>query len=134
VQIVGFIICISRTIARYRNEYSQRPLQRKTIQACYNFKKVQISALQWKALQGADRHQTTRSHNQERQSYNQHKCLRFEVRCNSTLIYKLCYRDENSLTQCSTFVLWSTVIPRLTKIIRSGITIVSRNMISRRFL
>ena len=28
----------------------------------------------------------------------------------------------------------SSVIPRLTKIIRSGITIVSRNVISRRFL
>jgi hypothetical protein len=30
--------------------------------------------------------------------------------------------------------LSSTVIPRLTKIIRSGITFVSRNVISRRFL
>jgi hypothetical protein len=32
------------------------------------------------------------------------------------------------------FMLLSIVIPRLRKIIRSGITFVSRNMISRRFL
>ena len=36
------------------------------------------------------------------------------------------------------YVMWSvlciTVIPRLTKIIRSGITFVNRNVISRRFL
>jgi len=66
---------------------SQQPLQRKTIQACCNIKKVQITALQLKALQGADRHQTTRSHNQERQSMKQYESLLFEVRYNSTLIY-----------------------------------------------
>jgi len=59
-------------------------------------------------------------------------CLRSYTKCsevskqirNGLVNHQLCYRSKRLIT----------VIPRLTKIIRSGITFVSRNVISRRFL
>jgi hypothetical protein len=46
----------------------------------------------------------------------------------------LCHVKRTCLTDVSSVHVESTVVPRLTKIIRSGITFVSRNVISRRFL
>ena len=43
-------------------------------------------------------------------------------------------RQETIHSPHSIAVVRNTVIPRLTKIIRSGITFVSRNVISRKFL
>ena len=53
--------------------------------------------------------------------------------CDAVLLFENCLRLQGQ----AVYWQWSegnTVIPRLTKIIRSGITFVSRNVISRRFL
>ena len=51
------------------------------------------------------------------------------------IFYKFCKTSFTSVILWGLFVKEAnTVIPRLTKIIRSGITFVSRNVISRRFL
>ena len=63
------------------------------------------------------------------------------VHCIVTLLWKYSTAVSGTLYTCWEMnhasmysTIWDTVIPRLTKIIRSGITFFSRNVISRRFL
>ena len=59
-------------------------------------------------------------------------CPPLSVNINTT--YHHCNQCEYGNNKSTMAQIFCTEIPRLTKIIRSGITFVSRNMISRRFL
>ena len=58
----------------------------------------------------------------------------FDVKRRNRTVYVYCNIEPRSRNYLCVGETISTVIPRLTKIIRSGITFVSRNVISRRFL